>query len=146
MNMYVKDCPKLAEKILFMKKIPSDKLLIPKISKDFLDMLHSNGIEQCDALQVAFEEALTNAILHGNKNNHNKNIYLSINIDNEKIEIIIEDEGEGFDYFAAMINLTESQENIYKDSGRGIFLISLYTDDFYFEDNGRKIVMIKYRN
>ncbi|ADG71062.1 ATP-binding protein [Brachyspira murdochii] len=146
MNMYVKDCPKLAEKILFMKKIPSDKLLIPKISKDFLDMLHSNGIEQCDALQVAFEEALTNAILHGNKNNHNKNIYLSINIDNEKIEIIIEDEGEGFDYFTAMINLTESQENIYKDSGRGIFLISLYTDDFYFEDNGRKIVMIKYRN
>lgn len=146
MNMYVKDCPKRTEKILFMKKIPSDKLLIPKISKDFLDMLHSNGIEQCDALQIAFEEALTNAIIHGNKNNYNKNVYININIDSEKIEIIIEDEGEGFDYFLATINLTESQENIYKDSGRGIFLISLYTDDFYFEDDGRKIVMIKYRN
>ncbi|OEJ13167.1 anti-sigma factor [Brachyspira hampsonii] len=146
MNMYVKDCPKRTEKILFMKRIQSDKSLIPKISKDFLDMLHSNGIEQCDALQIAFEEALTNAIIHGNKNNHDKNVYLSINIDDEKIEIIIEDEGEGFDYISAMIELTESQDNIYKDSGRGIFLISLYTDDFYFEDSGRKIVIIKNRN
>ncbi|WP_107925938.1 ATP-binding protein [Brachyspira hampsonii] len=146
MNMYVKDCPKRTEKILFMKKIPSDKSLIPKISKDFLDMLHSNGIEQCDALQVAFEEALTNAIIHGNKNNHDKSVYLNINIDDEKIEVIIEDEGKGFDYISAMIELTESQDNIYKDSGRGIFLISLYTDDFYFEDSGRKIVIIKNRN
>ncbi|ASJ21200.1 ATP-binding protein [Brachyspira hampsonii] len=146
MNMYVKDCPKRAEKILFMKKIPSDKSLIPKISKDFLDMLHSNGIEQCDALQIAFEEAVTNAIIHGNKNNHDKNVYINITIDDEKIEIIIEDEGEGFDYISAMIELTESQDNIYKDSGRGIFLISLYTDDFYFEDSGRKIVIIKNRN
>ena len=61
-------------------------------------------------------------------------------------EIIIEDEGSGFDYCLAMIGLTESQDNIYKDSGRGIFLISLYTDDFYYEDDGRKIVMIKYRD
>ena len=60
------------------------------------------------------------------------------------VEVIIEDEGNGFDYIMAMIGLTESQENIYKDSGRGIFLISLYSDDFYFENNGSKIVMIKY--
>lgn len=127
-------------------KIPSDKLLIPKVSNEFLDFLHSNEIKECDALQIAFEEALTNSIVHGNKNDYSKNINICFNIDDEMVKIIIEDEGEGFDYTLAMIELTESQENIYKDSGRGIFLISLYTDDFYFEDNGRKIIMIKYRN
>ena len=130
----------------FFMKIPSDKLLIPKVSNDFLNFLHSNEIKECDAFQISFEEALTNSIVHGNKNNHDKNVYINFSIDDETIKVTIEDEGDGFDYFLAMIGLTESQENIYKDSGRGIFLISLYTDDFYFEDNGRKIIMIKYRN
>ncbi|WP_300366797.1 ATP-binding protein [Brachyspira sp.] len=133
------------DKRLFMK-IPSDKLLIPKASNDFLDFLHTNGIKECDAFQIAFEEALTNSIVHGNKSDYNKNVNIYFHIDDEMVKVIIEDEGDGFDYTMTMIGLTESQENIYKDSGRGIFLISLYTDDFYFENNGRKIIMIKYRN
>lgn len=138
-------CDKKIEKRLSMK-IPSNKLLIPKISNDFLHFLHSNGIKEFDAFRIAFEEALTNAIVHGNKNDINKNVDICLDINSDRIEAVIEDEGEGFDYFMAMIGLTESQDNIYKDSGRGIFLISLYTDDFYFENNGRKIVIIKHRN
>lgn len=144
--MYAKDCINKVDRKMSSMKIQSDKLLIPKISSYFFNMLHSNGVEQCDALQIAFEEALTNAIVHGNKNDINKNVNITFNIDCEKVEIIIEDEGRGFDYCLAMIGLTESQDNIYKDSGRGIFLISLYTDDFYYENDGRKIVMIKYRD
>ena len=125
-------------------KIPSDKSYIPKVSNDFLNFLHSNGVQECDAFQVAFEEALTNAIVHGNKNDLSKNVSINFILNNDYIEVAIEDEGSGFDYMMAMIGLTESQENIYKDSGRGIFLISLYSDDFYFENNGSKIVIIKY--
>ena len=116
------------------------------MSNDFLHFLHSNGIKECDAFQIAFEEALTNAIIHGNNNDYNKNVSIYFYIDDEIIKVVIEDEGEGFDYFSAMISLTESQDNIYKDSGRGIFLISLYTDDFYFENSGRRIVIIKNRS
>ena len=135
-------CENKVEKRLCVK-IPSDKLLVPKVSNDFLSFLHSNGVDECGAFQIAFEEALTNAIIHGNKNDYNKNVNIYFYINDEMIKVIIEDEGDGFDYFSAMICLTESQDNIYRDSGRGIFLISLYTDDFYFEDNGRKIVIIK---
>lgn len=143
--MCSESCLNKIEKRLSMK-IPSDKLLIPKVSNDFLNFLHSNGVKECDAFQIAFEEALTNSIVHGNKNDYNKNVSIYFCIDDEMIKVIIEDEGDGFDYCLAMIGLTESQDNIYKDSGRGIFLISLYTDDFYFENNGKKIVMIKYVN
>lgn len=127
----------------FNIKIPSDKLLISKVSSDFSDFLHSNEIKKLDAFQIAFEEALTNSIVHGNKNNPDKNVHIYSYIGDKSIKVIIEDEGEGFDYCLAMIGLTESQDNIYKNNGRGIFLISLYTYDFYFEDNGRKIVMLK---
>lgn len=142
-NMCVKY---LTKEMTLSMKIPSDKSYIAKVSSDFLTFLHTNGIKECDAFQVAFEEALTNAIVHGNSNNIDKKVDINFNINDEYVEVIIEDEGNGFDYIMAMIELTESQDNIYKDSGRGIFLISLYTDDFYFENNGRKIVMIKYRN
>ncbi|AUJ49743.1 ATP-binding protein [Brachyspira hyodysenteriae] len=143
--MSIEYCGNKVEKILSVK-IPSNKLLVPKVSNDFFDFLHSNQIEGCDAFRVAFEEALTNAIVHGNKNDYNKNVSIDFYINDEMIKVVIEDEGDGFDYFSAMICLTESQDNIYKDSGRGIFLISLYTDDFYFEDNGRKIIIIKNRS
>ena len=138
MNMCVKD---LTKEMTLSMKIPSDKSYIPKLSNEFL---RNNGIKECDAFQIAFEEALTNAIVHGNGNDLNKKVNIEFNIINDYVEVIIEDEGNGFDYIMAMIGLTESQENIYKDSGRGIFLISLYSDDFYFENNGSKIVMIKY--
>ncbi|MEI0445740.1 ATP-binding protein [Brachyspira intermedia] len=143
--MSIEYCGNKVEKRLSLK-IPSDRLLVPKISNDFLHFLHSNGVKECDAFQIAFEEALTNAIIHGNNNDYNKNVSMYFYIDDERIKVVIEDEGDGFDYFSAMICLTESQDNIYKDSGRGIFLISLYTDDFYFENNGRRIVIIKNRS
>ncbi|CRF34916.1 anti-sigma factor [Brachyspira suanatina] len=143
--MSIEYCGNKVEKRLSVK-IPSNKLLVPKVSNDFLSFLHSNGVKECDAFQIAFEEALTNAIIHGNKNDCDKNVNVCFHIDDEMVKVIIEDEGDGFDYFSAMICLTESQDNIYKDSGRGIFLISLYTDDFYFEDNGRRIIIIKNRD
>lgn len=139
--MCVKD---LTKEMTLSMKIPSDKSYIPKLSNEFLMFLRNNRIKECDAFQIAFEEALTNAIVHGNGNDLNKKVNIEFNIINDYVEVIIEDEGNGFDYIMALIGLTESQENIYKDSGRGIFLISLYSDDFYFENNGSKIVMIKY--
>ena len=55
------------------------------------------------------------------------------------LEITIEDEGMGFNYKSIKTN-----DDIYSKNGRGILLISLYTDSFHFEDYGRKIVMNKY--
>lgn len=102
--------------------------------------MHSHDIKDADAMQIAFEEALTNAIVHGNNNDYSKNVNISFNIKQNMLEISIEDEGSGFNYKAIKIN----NDDVYKKNGRGILLISLYTDSFHFEDYGRKIVMNKY--
>ena len=120
-------------------KIPSNKRLIPNISEIFIQYLHSHNIKDADAIQIAFEEALTNAIVHGNNNDYNKNVNISFSIKQNMLEITIEDEGMGFNYKSIKTN-----DDIYSKNGRGILLISLYTDSFHFEDYGRKIVMNKY--
>ncbi|AFR71878.1 putative anti sigma factor [Brachyspira pilosicoli B2904] len=121
-------------------EIPSNKTLIPYISETFIQYLHSHDIKDADAMQIAFEEALTNAIVHGNNNDYSKNVNISFNIKQNMLEISIEDEGSGFNYKAIKIN----NDDVYRKNGRGILLISLYTDSFHFEDYGRKIVMNKY--
>ncbi len=123
--------------------IHSDKKLVSKISSDFIDILHENSIYNIDAMQIAFEEALMNAIVHGNDSDLNKNIDISFCINSNCVKVSIENEGEGFDYIFSILNVNDSQDNIYKNSGRGIFLIFLYTDKFYFENGGRRITLIK---
>ena len=61
-------------------KIPSNKRLIPNISEIFIQYLHSHNIKDADAMQIAFEEALTNAIVHGNNNDSNKNENISLDL------------------------------------------------------------------
>ena len=79
-------------------EIPSNKTLIPYISEIFIQYLHSHNIKDADAMQIAFEEALTNAIVHGNNNDYSKNVNISFNIKQNMLEISIEDEGSGFNY------------------------------------------------
>lgn len=125
--------------------LPSDKFFIMKASKYFASFLQVSDFERFASMQIAFEEALTNAMFHGNNYDINKYTHIFLYTDRNRIKVVIEDEGEGFDYVMAMIRLTESQEDVYQSSGRGLFLISMYTDDFYFEENGKRIILIKKR-
>lgn len=128
-----------------MITLPSDKNILEEMSRYFLCFLNTNYFSCFESMRIAFEEALTNSLLHGNKYNINKFLKIILEANNDFVKVIIEDEGDGFDYAVAMIKLSSSQENIYQENGRGLFLISLYTDDFYFENGGKKIVLIKYR-
>jgi serine/threonine-protein kinase RsbW len=47
---------------------------------------------------IAALEAANNAILHGNKLNENKSVFISVKMEEHKLKIVVEDEGNGFDY------------------------------------------------
>ncbi|UCC94540.1 MAG: ATP-binding protein [Candidatus Omnitrophota bacterium] len=94
------------------------------------------------AIRLSVEEALTNAIKHGNKMDVTKKVFLHIDATFEKVEIEVVDEGEGFDY--QRISPPTKKENLQKTSGRGIFLIKNYMDKVEFFDGGRRMKMIKY--
>jgi serine/threonine-protein kinase RsbW len=86
---------------------------------------------------IAALEATNNAILHGNKLDENKLVYIIINKDEKTLRIRIDDEGEGFDY--KNIPDPTAPENIENINGRGIFLMEKLSDGMEFSRNGATV-------
>ncbi len=85
-------------------------------------------------------ECVNNAIVHGNKLDPDKKVHIHYAINNQRIEVTISDEGDGFD----PDNLPDptAEENLEKDCGRGIFLMRHLADELSFSDKGRSVTMI----
>ena len=93
------------------------------------------------AIKLALEEALINAIKHGNKLDKGKSVHVQWNISPAAAEIIIEDEGPGFDR-KKVPNPTEDG-NLEKLTGRGILLIESYMSDVQWSNGGRRVKLVK---
>ena len=85
-------------------------------------------------LLLSVVEAVNNAIVHGNKMDIEKDVILEYEIDDSKIDFVITDMGEGFDY--NNIPDPTKPENIEKTHGRGIFLMNHLADEIEFQKNG----------
>ncbi len=78
-------------------------------------------------LLVATTEAVNNAIMHGNKSNVQKNVTVIVVIRKHYIVVRVRDEGEGFD--PNIIPNPLDEENLLKESGRGLFLMQTLMDE-----------------
>lgn len=90
-------------------------------------------------INLSIVEAVANAILYGNKQNVNKMVTVIAEERDEQLIFTVSDEGEGFDY--TIIPDPTLEENIEKESKRGLFLMQALSDDLIFENNGARIVM-----
>ncbi|MEW6170867.1 MAG: ATP-binding protein [Candidatus Omnitrophota bacterium] len=116
---------------------------IPQFTKNLVGELKPLDINK-DILfdiRLVIEEALANAIKHGNKMDLTKNVFLKINASSKRIDIEIKDQGKGFDY--KKLPLPTEKENLHKYSGRGVFLIRKLMTQVKFFDNGARIKMTK---
>jgi len=86
---------------------------------------------------LLLSEAVTNAIVHGNKLDESKKVEVEVQINPDNIVSTVKDFGDGFDPEEANDPLEE--ENLLKDSGRGIFLIKEISDSVDYLENGTKI-------
>jgi serine/threonine-protein kinase RsbW len=86
---------------------------------------------------IAALEAANNAILHGNKLDENKIVDILVRIDDKKVKIKIDDEGNGFDY--KNVPDPTAPENIENVNGRGIFLMEKLSDKIEFSRNGATV-------
>jgi serine/threonine-protein kinase RsbW len=84
---------------------------------------------------------MINAIKHGNKLDPSKQVHVSYRITPTQAEIMIEDEGPGFDRHCVPDPTTD--ENIHKCSGRGILLMEAYMNAVEFSAGGRRVRMVK---
>lgn len=119
---------------------------VPHLVEKILKKLKNSGIKEdiLFDLKLALNEALINAIKHGNNLDQHKSVFLKIVKKDNKLEICIQDQGKGFDY--TNLKSPTDDENLIKYSGRGIFLIKNFMDELDFSDGGCKLKMIKYLN
>ena len=95
-------------------------------------------------VELALDEALANAIRHGCKNDPTKNVQCIVTTGNHgELVVAVRDPGPGFEP-AAVPNPLEG-ENVFKGSGRGVFLINQLMDEVGFADGGREVQMKKRR-
>ena len=95
-----------------------------------------------DAVELALQEALANAVVHGAKEDPSKIVECVVACDEQRgILIIVRDPGEGFD--PQRIPACTMGENLYSNHGRGIFLINQLMDEVKFRKNGTEIHMVK---
>lgn len=88
---------------------------------------------------LGISEAVSNAILHGNKLNPEKNVLIKMSLQGNKFHVEVEDEGNGFN----QVHLFDPtrRENIKREHGRGIYILSKLADELSFKEHGRKIFM-----
>ena len=92
-------------------------------------------------LQFVVHEALTNAVVHGNHVDAAKCVTATCRCEPDRVTIVVEDEGNGFD--PASVPDPTTEPNILKESGRGIFLMRSSADEGRYENGGRRVILTK---
>jgi len=102
------------------------------------------GEDDCYKIGMSVREGVINAFHYGNKERPDKKIYLAVDLTRDKMIIHVLDEGTGFTLSDVPDPLAE--ENLLSTSGRGIFLMRAFMDEFDVvsgRTGGAEIVMAK---
>jgi len=124
--------------------MPADPQAIVGVTDGVTQLLRRKGWPDDRAMEVelALQEALANAVRHGCGDDPNKRVQCYVTHDAAgEVVIVIRDPGAGFDAKAVPDPL--AGENVFKPSGRGIYLINRLMDEVHFADEGREIRMRK---
>ena len=92
-------------------------------------------------IHMAMEEALMNAIKHGNAADCEKKVHIEISVSEESFYSRITDEGAGFQLDE--VPDPTADENLEKTSGRGVMLIKNFVDRVEYNDKGNSVELFK---
>ena len=95
------------------------------------------------AIRLATEEALVNAVRHGNQKDETKDVEVTWTVDADRFEIRIRDEGPGFD--PDDVPDPTADENLARPCGRGVLLMRAYMDEVAFHGRGNEVHLVKHR-
>jgi CheY-like chemotaxis protein len=152
--------------------LDNDRLVIPVLARHVQEYLVR--LQLCDQTEririgVALEEALLNAIFHGNleasselrqqnethyyrlaeERRHqppyrDRQVFFTFKLSRSEAAFSIRDEGPGFD--PSILPDPTDPENLGRVGGRGLLLIRTFMDEVTFNEKGNQITLVKRRN
>ena len=128
------------------REMPSDAAAGRVFLHDVLHQLdeHDWSEQEKFGVHLAVEEAVVNAIKHGNQDNPSKIVNVTCRVSKAEIYIHIGDEGDGFN--PDDIPDPTQDENLEIPSGRGLMLMRTFMDRVEFNDVGNQVEMEKRRS
>lgn len=126
--------------------IPSDLTCTCVPKQQVMAEVEKHGFSEdaAFAIKLALEEALTNAVKHGNRNDADKSVIVRYSVDSNRAIIIVRDEGPGFE--PDCVPDCTSPDRLPLPNGRGIMLIRHYMDEVAYRECGREIRFVKRRS
>ena len=100
------------------------------------------GAEAQFAIKLALEEALVNAIKHGNQCKAETHITVEYDVDVQQTVIQITDEGYGFN--PESLPDPTADENLECPCGRGVMLMRAYMDEVQYNSRGNSVRLVKW--
>jgi serine/threonine-protein kinase RsbW len=125
---------------LYTLQLPSrlDSLTTVENFVDSLKEHYNIGEDVYGNMLTCLSEATINAIVHGNKENESKKVYINLEVqEGKRLVFTIADEGDGYDY--NHLPDPTAPENIENLTGRGVFIIKHLADQCIFNSKGNEI-------
>lgn len=100
-----------------------------------------------ERIGLAVREIIANAVVHGNRHDPRKKVFLACSNTAERLVIAISDQGEGFDLNSVPNPVAAGA--LLRGSGRGIYLARAFMDEFHVRSGGKSgttVVLVKYVN
>lgn len=125
--------------------IPSDTSRAAEVQERIVSALEEHGYPPRDvfSMRLAIEEALVNAIKHGNQRDLSKSVHIGWSVGPERVIVSVEDEGPGF-RLEDVPDCT-AEENLDKPSGRGILLMRRFLSAVEYNEKGNRVILVKER-
>ena len=129
----------------FQISIASDPAEVQRIQEEVEGRLRLYHFDDRDifSIRLALEEALVNAIKHGNQLDRSKQVHIDCLVREDRFQIGIVDEGPGFNPEDVPDPLAE--ENLERACGRGLLLIRHYMTEVVYHAPGNRLTMSKVR-
>jgi serine/threonine-protein kinase RsbW len=126
--------------------IPSDAAEARRVQEIIEEALraHQYSPQEIFSIKLALEEALVNAIKHGNQMDRSKTVQVAYRVTPERFDVLVADQGTGFD--PADVPDPTAAENLERPSGRGVMLMKHYMNEVGYNKSGNSVCMTKYRN
>jgi serine/threonine-protein kinase RsbW len=139
--------PALTEEMIELQ-FPSRIEAIQRAASAAAEFVNRLGVGEDAAygVDMAVREAVTNAVLHGNRQDETKTVEVSFRSSPEAIEITVRDRGEGFD--TGSVPDPTDPENLLKTNGRGMLFMRTFMDEVRWSrhpEGGTVVRMLKKR-
>lgn len=127
------------EAFSYEERIPSHVDQLVQVEPLLEQMAKRAGLseERIPLFIVAITEAIANAILHGNRQDASKQVWLRFSYDPAQRLLVVEVEDEGVGFDPTTLPDPTVEENLLRESGRGIFLMRNLADAVEYKKGGR---------